>query len=173
MSTECTLCVFVSMQFDSEWLSHSFEPFLWAISSHFQILMNRKILLYTPTHCCSSHCCQKNFFIFVMQAKIEYKRHKKRRAEKNGICNFCIWQVWMPCATILADEFFFVEYSSICIHLRFILSSSDETNFKILYKYADVIHSIRVKKKLFLSLNRLINFFAKWFSYFIYTSIPV
>lgn len=63
--------------------------------------------LYPDTLLLFTLLSKKYFFIFVMQAKIEYKRHKKRRAEKNGICNFCIWQVWMPCATILADEFFF------------------------------------------------------------------
>lgn len=90
----------------------------------------------------------KKYFLFLScKRKLNINDTKKEERKKMEFATFVsdkyecrVQQYWLM-------NFFFVEYSRICIHLRFILSSSDETNFKILYKYADVIHSILVKKK--------------------------
>ena len=124
MSTECTLCVIVSMQF-SIWTFFMGNLILF---SNFNESKNAS--LYSR-----SHCSQKNIFIFVMQAKIEYKRQKKK-SEKwnlqllyltsmNAVCNNIGWWVFLN-----THMYVFICGSFCHRQMRRIL------NF--LYKYADV-----------------------------------
>lgn len=82
--------------------------FLWAISSHFQILMNRKSVL-----CARVHCCQ----IFL---SCERKLNKNDKKEERKMV-FATFVSEKQFATILADDFFWI-LACVPIYLRFILS---------------------------------------------------
>lgn len=116
---------------DAIWFSMTpLWTLLWTISSQISNLNESKKSSLFPLTLLS-----KNVFFFVMRAKIEYKRHKKKKREKWNLQLLYLTSINAVCNNI--GWWFFLN-TRVCLYSSAVHSSE----FFNLCKYADVIHLV-------------------------------